>query len=489
MVAPPVDSGLKRLRLLYVLAESLEKFCRVQQILKNEQIFIAGEHAEAQPANAIETLIGFLDLHRQTIFKSSNLIAEALRGVPLNEAQDAVVIAAVRILTTAVLRVHEMLLLLPREAAKPQASFLLRSCFATKDLEASIVLTNYHSAYEYRFEDVLEKVEITQEEREALKEGGNVLCQAFADKNNPLAWAVLAHEYGHVINDRDAITEKILEIDNEAAIKSNDRTSDARQKPDYRIDVVGETVADLIAARVLGPASLIPILFVEMMQPRLRKPEKKSGGHPPTPLRVRMVRQYLQAMEVTTSDFEEVFKTYEFDYSRKLDDMEPNDRETLQRIASSTEEFLSPLAEKISSIINSLKLPRFEESNAKRANDLKDALAGRQPISSVKQIADKQIFDRLSSLRVGESTPEAAYEVLANLDEVPVEASEILTAGWLYKLSTFEGELKKLFPGGDEQEADITGYLDYVNKTDGLLLKSLELADVHGEVLGRMTAP
>jgi hypothetical protein len=79
------------------------------------------------------------------------------------------------------------------------------------------------------------------------------------------------------------------------------------------------------------------------------------------------------------------------------------------------------------------------------------------------------------------------YTVLAGLDEVPVLGSEILTAGWLYRLSSFEDVLKKTFQEVAGQKADLDAYGAYVEKTDSLLLKSLELADVHAEVLSRLT--
>jgi hypothetical protein len=49
-----------------------------------------------------------------------------------------------------------------------------------------------------------------------------------------------------------------------------------------------------------------------------------------------------------------------------------------------------------------------------------------------------------------------------------------------------EDELIKTFPEEAGQAAKIAVYGEYVEKTDGLLLKSLELADVHAEVLRRL---
>jgi hypothetical protein len=150
-------------------------------ILKRQQIFIKAEHGEGRSATAVDELIDYMEEHCRMFLANSDRVALLLRGKPLNEAGTKAVIRGLGILIVHTLQVHELLLLLPREAARPQASFLLQDCFGPADLKVSIVLTNLFSAYEYRFEDILEKVNVEQEEHLALTQGGNVLCQAFGD--------------------------------------------------------------------------------------------------------------------------------------------------------------------------------------------------------------------------------------------------------------------------------------------------------------------
>ena len=479
----PVDPALERRRFLYVLSEALEKFSRLRRILKRQQVFIRAEHGEEMSVTAVDELIDYLEEHCEMFLGNSDRVAHLLRGKQLNEAEIKAVHRSLGILTVHTLQGHELLLLLPREAARPQASFLLKDCFGSKDLKASIVLTNLFSAYEYRFEDILEKVNVEQEERLTLTQGGNVLCQAFGDKDNPLAWAVLAHEYGHVLDDHDQISKKILQPDR-AAGQTDESTREA--EPDWGAAVVAETVADFIAAHVLGPASLMPILFVEMMYPKLRGVSRTSAGHPPTPVRVRLVSGYLRELGVSTSDFDPVLEAYELDYARKLQDLGKVERARLEGIETGAEKLLSPLAKAIALSVGTLGLRRFEDQNIGRARALQETLASRQPISSCRSRGEGEISAGLSALKAGEATPSQVYEVLAGLDEVPVPGSEILTAGWLYRLSSFEDVLMKTFLGGAERKTDLEVYSNYAEKTDGLLLKSLELADVHAEVLRRL---
>jgi hypothetical protein len=477
------DSELERRRLLCVLGETLDKLYRVDRLLKRQRIFLGSVREGEGPVSGVDALVEFLDRHREAFLASADAVAGFLQGGPTNEATRAGILAALNILVSGVLQVHDLLLLIPREAALPQASFVLKDCFGPKYPGASIVLTNFYSAYEYRFEDILKKINIEQEERgrlKQLKQGGNVICQAFADKDNALAWAVLAHEYGHTIDDEERISERIVFGD-----ELPTRGSDPKQ--DWLVSVVAETVADFIAARVLGPASLMPILFLEMMQPDL-KPAGNSAGHPPTPLRVQLVREYLRDFGVVTADFEKDFQTYEYEYKYKVARMGKVEQDKLSALASQAEGVLKKSADEIAAKVNGLGVRGFDKENAENAREkaevLRETADWGQPISSRRLRSDEKIFKALSSLKSGMTMRDEAYEVFAAFDEKPVPSSEILTAGWLYKMSSFEAKLMEAFPGAD-RKADLGSYIDYLDATDRRLLKSLELAAVHSELRGR----
>jgi hypothetical protein len=479
----PSDPDVDRRRLLYLLSEAVDKVLRLQEMLNNQKLFIMAEHAQEESVSAVDTLITYLNNQCETFLANSDLVAAFLCRRSLNEAQQEGLVTVLAILITGILHVHELLLLLPRESARPQASFLLRDCFGSSDLKAAIVLTNFISAYEYRFEDVLEKLNVDQKERQTLTQGGNVLCQAFADKDNPLAWTVLAHEYGHALDDRNGITKEIIgggESDTGSEVSGD---KERKEKRDIGAFVVAETVADFVAAHVLGPASLLPILFLEMMQPRLKAIEGGWAGHPPTPLRVRLVCEYLASHDVKTTDFEDVFNAYELDYELKLTAMGEDEQKDMRTMGEQANKLLSPLAKDIGKKVDSLGLRRFDERNAENARSLQETLASRRPIASRRRRSDKDILELLTSLKSGESTVEQAYAAFSELNDTPVAASEIVTAGWLYRLLNLESNMKEVFPEAGTSAPDLTAYSEYLKRTDGLLVKSLELA----EVLGRLT--
>lgn len=480
------QSDAERLRFLFVLSETLEKVTRLRQILYGQKAFIGTDQGDGESIGAVDNLAAFLEKHCQTFLEISDLVSAFLQRTYLNDGQIEAVLSKLAILIKGVGQTHELLLLLPREAAMPQASFLLRDCLGIENLRACIVLTNFIVAYEYRLADVLGQIQIEQNEREALTQGGDVLCQAFADKDNPLAWPMLAHEYGHVLNDDHASAQDISKeiVSGDASEPQSAQKRDSQRS--WILGVISETVADFVAARVLGPASLMPILFVEMMQP----PRDKLGlstVHPPTPLRVQLVREYLASLNVSTTDFKAVFDAYDLDYDSKLQEMGEEQQKSVDEHAKTAEQILRQVVDQITLRVNALGLRRFETEGIDNARALQTKLASRQPISSRRSRSDDDIFAGLESLTAGKSTSQEAYAALEGLDEDPVPTSEILTAGWLYRLSSLEEALRKTFPGAG-QKPDLRSFGDLTRKTDDLLLKSLERAAVHEVVRRRLTA-
>ena len=109
------DSDLERRKFLYVLSEALEKFVRLQEVLKRQQIFVKAESPEGGSASAVDTLIDYLDEQCQAFLDDSARVSSLLRGRPLNEIEQKSVLSNLDILISCTLRVHELLLLLPRE--------------------------------------------------------------------------------------------------------------------------------------------------------------------------------------------------------------------------------------------------------------------------------------------------------------------------------------------------------------------------------------
>ena len=471
------SSDLERRRLLYLLSEALEKLSRLQRILERQRSFVEAEYRRSEYTDVIDTLVNALASFRSLLIQNRARIGSFLRNENPTEPQLKAVNGVVRKIVDPVLKIHELLVLLPRESAEPQVFFMLADCFRKRGrLPASVILTNLLSSYEYRVEDIL-RAEMSQQELPDLKAalrgfkpGGSVLGLAFADRDNPLAWAILAHEYGHSIDDTRKIAHGIVR----RVRFSRQITDDNRRK---LVRWVAELFCDFVAARVLGPASLIPILFVEMARSTLAR-SSESPTHPPTPVRLRLTRKYLADLHLSTSGFEDLFEVYEFDYEKKLRALGAAERKRKEDVRTLADGLLAPLGAKIASEVSSLRLRRFDEDNADRARTLQAKLEAGLPASCHRRSSNDEILTKLASLKDKSST-RAVYAALEELNELPAASSEIIAAGWLYKLSSFGGRLLQTFPG---RAAKLDLYGEYLERVDALLLKSLELAAVHNEI-------
>jgi hypothetical protein len=477
-------SKLQCRRLVYLLGETAERILRLQRILERQRIYAEVEHRKFEYRGPINTLAGAINDFKQRLTSNSARIAALLRDASLPARDLKTLLSTVHRVLHGIHGIHELFVLLPREAAEPQVFFMLRDCFKwqKQNPEAAVILTNLIGSYEYRMEDVLRGISMSQNElsdlRHILKDfapGGNVVGIAFVDRDNPLAWTVLAHEYGHVLDDAQRIASRIVHGDQ---VPSPDKEKKERTKVSW----IAEMFCDFVAAHVLGAASMVQILFVEMMRPHLSTIGKEAPGHPPTPVRLRLVCDYLLKIGVSTADFDDFFRVYEFDYAEKLDRMTNQDQTAISAMCKLAEETLSPVADAVAANVGLQVLRPFNNERAQNAKRLARSLPTGVPISSMRKTSEKRIRGKLKLLGKGSSRDDV-YAALGLLNEVPTNSAEILYAGWLYKLATFQKKLQESFERQRGQpEVDLKEYDDYLAKTDGLLLKSLELAAVQIEM-------
>lgn len=475
-------SELQRRRLLFLLGEAVEKISRLHRILDRQRVYADAEHKTFEYSRPINTLADAVNQFKERLTSNSPRIIALLHRRFVPDLELKAFLETVQHVLHAIHGIHELLVLLPREAAEPQVFFVLRDCFKfqSQNPKAAVMLTNFMSSYEYRIEDLLRGMDIYQSElsdlRHVLKRfdpGGSVVGLAFIDRDNPLAWTVLAHEYGHVLDDAYRVADQIIHGD-QVPPPEKERYLDVRR--------TAEIFCDFVAAYVLGPISLIPILLLEMIRPPLNSAAEEESVHPPTPVRLKLVRRYLKQLGVDTSDFDDVFEVYEFDYKQKLKEMTREEQMKKAQLSKDAYAFLASVADRIAHKVEVLALHEFSNERAQDAKSLEKRLRSGLPISAVRNSSDKEIRAKLKSLGKTSSRDDV-YSTLKSLEEVPTNSAEILTAGWRYKLTSFQNELRKSFDREDGQlEAGLKEYDEYLAKNDALLLKSLELAAVQAEM-------
>ena len=456
----------------------MEKLVRLQHVLVRQKVFVEAGRREAEYASVIDPLLKAVKEQSERLTINSARVASFLRKAAPDEAQRTALAAIIQRVIDVVLALHEVLILLPRETAEPQVFLVLQNCFGDEWRDTPVIMTNALTSYEYRIEDILDELDIGQhaleEWRRLLKgftRGGSILAQAFIDRDNPLAWAVLAHEYGHALD--KTISRQIVYGDQVVEQKAVER--------DPKVKWTAEVFADFVAARVLGPSSQIPILLLEMSRP-LARGSHEAQSHPPTSLRLELVRAYLKQLNVNVSDFEDVFSVYEFDYAQKLALLDREEREKKNKLREVVGEFLRSNFAVIASKVDSLGLRPFGNQQLEHSKALQKKLQADLPISCRRESENTDILKRLNLLAVSRPTRDQVYDVLSEFNETPAVSSEILTAGWLYKLASFEDRLKESFPKlGSQNEGGLEIYGRYLTRVDELLLKSLELAAIRTE--------
>jgi len=155
------------------------------------------------------------------------------------------------------------------------------------------------------------------------------------------------------------------------------------------------------------------------------------------------------------------------------------EREKKNRLAEAVGVFLRSNFATIASRVNSLRLRPFGSQQLEHAKALQKKLQSDLPISCRRESSDADILGRLNSLAESKPTRDQVYDVLSEFNETSAASSEILTAGWLHKISSFEEYLKRSFPeAGSSRNVDLGVYDRYLVRVDELLLKSLELAAI-----------
>ena len=134
-----IDSELQRRRLVYLVGEAVEKISRMQRILDRQRVFADAEHKQLEYSGPINTLAGAIDKFRQELTSNSVRIASVLRDEELSNAELKALLGAVQKVLHGIHGIHELFLLLPREAPEPQVFFVLRDCFNWQNPGAAVI--------------------------------------------------------------------------------------------------------------------------------------------------------------------------------------------------------------------------------------------------------------------------------------------------------------------------------------------------------------
>ena len=248
------------------------------------------------------------------------------------------------------LQIHELLVYLPRRPAPTQTVALLSSSFG-KEFQRhkpSIILGSLFNALEFDFFELMRSRIPDLEEIDVSNKNRVVLQIAVCDKDSPPAWAILAHEMGHAIDQQENISAEVV------STYIKDPKSEV-----YKIILAwcGEFCADLIAAHVLGPAPMMALLSFEYCVYPLCPIYQSSKTHPTTKWRLDVVADYLRRKCGGVNYLQQEVEDYTMAWTLsvgpdKRNSVEESDKKQFNNIAS-------PLVDALEQKIEALRLPTF----------------------------------------------------------------------------------------------------------------------------------
>lgn len=472
------DTPHERRFLVYTIADAIEKLLRIDRILK-----FHSQKSALEYGGVVRILQASIDHFRALLFDNADLIRKLLKAEPLEEYETIALITIHQNLVRALYGIHERLVFLPRERVQQEVFFCLKDLFGEewRNGEGSVILTTIYNAHEYRLVDVLKDNEVLEEKLPTIDKlqpfspDTSVLELPIINRADPLIWPLLAHEFGHTLDRRYSITKHVLH-------KINEDLKVSSEVSEVFGNWFAEVLADFVAGTVLGPVALLPLFSLEVsLSTILDGPSPLTGTHPPTTFRFARLREYLtSALGLSLEPFEPLISIYQNDQDRRISELDSKSKTTKSSEDDLLRRVFDMLKNDLRSSIESIVSSPVKKSDLDKVSELKQRLAEGIPIASFRAVGDRQISSSLSSCRSEGSTRERTYSALAELNETPCTTAQILSAGWAFKLESYEERLRLAF---ESDKPDLSIYDEFLHGLDRLLLKSIQLSSVHRALL------
>ena len=298
-----------------------------------------------------------------------------------------------------------------------------------------------------------------------------VLYLAEIERNNPIMWALLAHEMGHALDEAKKIGETILGSEAAGQIEESPRW-------------IAELVADTIAIRVLGPAYFCAFASLTLLD---NNPTYYSDSHPALHKRLEMLKQELERMGVLEKETRETVDGYHQLIAKRIENEPryPQDRLNWEDTFNRVREAVDRQAD---------ELRKFNGEDRGKSEELSKLLNEGIPISSflerknlesINSDARQLLFDQKENPRSQDPKKRLARfkrrlnKLIKGLTEEPTHPIEILNAGWIGRWIEI---LDWCSRSGTTNEWN--KWWNQVQKGDAILKKSIEAIPIHQGLQG-----
>ncbi len=371
--------------------------------------------------------------------------------------------------------IHELSVYLPTPPVARETMAVLHGAFGDhyKEQSPSPLVGTIFNAFEFDFLQVVEQRLPDLRNIVTSAERNVVLQLAVCDRESPAAWAVLAHEMGHAIDDHATVSQQAV------SVFVKDQTSPAFE---LLLNWCQEMCADIIAAEALGPASLLALLSIEYCILPCYPIHGPTTTHPPTRWRFRIVADHLKVKYAAQDYLRDEAALYEdaWRYSATRAGLNPST--AASRDAALFRDVISPLTAEVRGRIKALSLPPHTITQGSLRRCMLRLERG-FPISA--QGADRgqlrgAVRDyRRARIPIGKARVRAFRRLKERFLERPVSFPQIL-------LSAHKRRLALISEFSANCRSDPSAAIDTLEKRlahlDELILGSIRMSSVHHRV-------
>lgn len=296
------------------------------------------------------------------------------------------------------------------------------------------------------------------------------------ERDNPLNWAILAHECGHI--DHIGI-ENILKQLGSISAKADTSTRKVLER------WAEEIYCDLFATKILGPAYLASFSMFAFVSAGAGGSEMAHATHPADIVRIWVIQEILQKdnlkVAIQESKLNGANDMASF-FCNILEERIKSDRNyikfTLKQPQSPLvlQELVDVICDQIDHVISlnrKLTLKDFTRTDGLSKRLAKGIIIGsyKNP-ESIKAIKESFSIETADNQKLNDAK-EAVQEARTLL-------WEIINAGWLYKIESIYPEAFDIFFSSNDKtlKEKLSGWGEKLESMDRLLLKSIESSEI-----------
>jgi hypothetical protein len=467
MATPAFVSDFARLT-----AVTIESLVRLESSLTRQSLISKKPEYHAILTKMLEVCRSY----KKVFFDHVDLFRSALDGKPQSALDELKIRQVLRHSAGAFLALHELALFLPRESIRHEMISYCE-CLFRKEFNLdriSIMLTSVFNAFEYSLDDVMRTLSIDVFKMKVPNPDdlpfGHVMELAVVDRDNPLSWAILAHEFGHYIDHSGGLSKTAAKDFVDSAFKSS--ATPNIQRTFERIG--SEIVADLTAYHLLGPCSLAPVLSMSLLasQP-LDRPIPFDNIHPVPATRFQLMDNLAVADKMNTDWIRPLEQALAAEEKQKEVNLTAQELKNRADVDSYIRYFCAQVQESVLQALGKKGFKKFDAQNFARSKKLAYSLQQGLPIGAAKTLSDDEIWQQLADCDLYEQNVD--YDARFNiLKDMPVNPGEVLTAGWHYKIEKTPAIIRAAL-AKDTEEKVFNEVKSFVENTDNLLLMSFEI--------------